>query len=31
MVRHHLADVFKRLNVHSQGELTDLFRADKVA
>jgi len=29
-VRHHLADIFKKLNVHSQEGLLDPFRSDKV-
>jgi DNA-binding NarL/FixJ family response regulator len=29
-VRNHLADMFKKMGVHSQEELLDLFRANKV-
>ena len=28
-VRNHLADMFKKMGVHSQEELLDLFRANK--
>jgi DNA-binding NarL/FixJ family response regulator len=28
-VRNHLADIFKKLGVHSQEELLDLFRGDR--
>ena len=29
-VRNHLADMFKKMGVHSQEELLDLFRSNKV-